>query len=318
MKASFNPGNAQVQHAGKHTRAAAGLLVDSRCVLGEGILWCDRRQVAWWTDIQSSRLWRYRPAGEETSSWRLPDRLGCMALCESGRLLLGLARGLYSLDVDDIESSEVLNPHKLADVPVAASTVRVNDGRADRMGNFVFGTMNEGPHVPRFGRFYQYSHRHGLRPLPLEPVAIANSVCFGLEGDLLYYCDSSRRRIMRCAYDAKTATVGSAEIFARIERPAEPDGATLDRDGRLWSAQWGAGRIVCHGHDGKIESIVEVPVSNPTCLAFSGPSLDRILITTARQGLDELQLQQQPHAGGVHAACIAGAVGLPESRFDDR
>ncbi len=241
-----------------------------------------------------------------------------MALCESGNLLLGLSRGIYSLDVDDIEDSEILHPHKLADVPVAASTVRVNDGRADRSGNFVFGTMNEGPHVPRFGRFYQYSQRHGLRPLPLEPVAIANSVCFGLEGDLLYYCDSSRRRIMRCAYDARAATVGSAEVFATVDRPAEPDGACIDSNGRLWSARWGAGQVVCHAHDGSVEHLVEVPVSNATCVTFGGPALDQIMVTTARQGLDELQLQQQPHAGGVHVARMAGAVGLPESRFDDR
>ncbi|RZA35039.1 MAG: SMP-30/gluconolactonase/LRE family protein [Lysobacteraceae bacterium] len=312
------PRRARPPPAGEHIRAAASLLVDSRCMLGEGILWCDRRQVAWWTDIQSSRLWRYQPEVQETRSWSLPDRLGCMALCESGRLLLGLTRGLYLLDVDDIEASEALDPHRLVEVPVAASTVRVNDGRADRSGNFVFGTMNEGPHVPRFGRFYQYSRRHGLRALPLEPVAIANSVCFGLEGDVLYYCDSSRRRIMRCAYDAKTATVGSAEVFARIEHPAEPDGAAIDRDGRLWSARWAAGQVVCHGQDGSIECVVEVPTRNPTCLAFGGAALDQILITTARQGLDELQLRQQPHAGGVHVASIVDAQGLPESRFDDR
>ncbi|MGH8078979.1 MAG: SMP-30/gluconolactonase/LRE family protein, partial [Lysobacter sp.] len=39
----------------------ATLAVDSRCRLGEGVLWCEREQALWWTDIHSARLWRYRP-----------------------------------------------------------------------------------------------------------------------------------------------------------------------------------------------------------------------------------------------------------------
>lgn len=305
-------------HESSQGEAVADLLVDSRCALGEGIVWCDRRQVAWWTDIESSRLWRYRWVDGNARSWRAPGRVACLALCESGRLLLGMSTGLYSLEVDDIEHADALQPEKLADVPVAAPGVRVNDGRADRSGNFVFGTMDEGPDKRRLGRFHQYSRRHGLRPLALEAVAIANSVCFGLEGDRMYYCDSLQRRIMACGYDAQAGSVGRPEVFAVIEPPAEPDGAAIDREGRLWCAHWAAGRIACHGHDGRIESIVEVPVSNPSCLAFGGPSLDTILITSARIGLNADRLRAEPGAGGLYAANRAGAVGLPEARFDDR
>ena len=38
------------------TTALATLAVDSRCVLGEGILWCDRRRVLYWTDILAAEL----------------------------------------------------------------------------------------------------------------------------------------------------------------------------------------------------------------------------------------------------------------------
>lgn len=305
-------------HAGTAGVASASLRIDSRCELGEGILWCDRQQVAWWTDISASRLWRHRPEEGQTRSWQLPDRAGSLALCESGRLLLGLAGGLHVLDVDDLDEAEAPQPEKWIDVPRAASTVRVNDGRADRSGNFVFGTMNQDPQAQRLGRFYQYSQRHGLRRLALEPVAIANSVCFNLDGDRLYYCDSLQQRIMSCTYDAQTASVGEPEVFARTDAPAVPDGAAIDRDGRLWSAQWGAGRVVCHGETGRIEAIIDVSTDQPTCLAFAGPLLDQILITTAREGLDEARLSRQPGAGGVHLAHIAGVVGLPENRFDDR
>ena len=76
--------------------ARARLAVDSRCRLGEGVLWCERRQALWWTDIQSARLWRHTPGDRRSRYWRLPDRLGSFALCESGRLLLGLANVLLT------------------------------------------------------------------------------------------------------------------------------------------------------------------------------------------------------------------------------
>jgi L-arabinonolactonase len=316
LMATFSPIDSTDPRAGDGD-VAATLLVDSRCLLGESILWCERRQVCWWTDIESSRLWRHTLAEGKTQSWRLPDRLGCLALCESGRLLLGLADSLCMLEIEDIDGVVALHPQKLVGVPLASPMVRVNDGRCDRSGNFVFGTMNEGADRARLGRFHQYSHAHGLRPLELEGVAIANSLCFAPDGRSLYYCDSLQRRIMRCAYGASTASVGSPEVFAEIEPPAEPDGAAIDRDGRLWSAQWAAGRVVCYDEHGRIERTIEVPVSNPSCLAFAGASLDRLLITTARKDLSEAQLHRQPHAGGVYSAHLPAAAGLPETRFAD-
>ena len=296
----------------------AELLVDSRCVLGEGIVWCDRRQVAWWTDIESSRLWRYRWADGNARSWRVPGRVACLALCESGRLLLGMSGGLHALDTEDIEASHALQPLKLVDVPLPAATVRINDGRVDRSGNFVFGSMDERAGRRPLGRFHQYSQRYGLRELAIEPVAIANSICFGLEGDRMYYCDSLQRRIMCCSYDAQAAAVGSPEVFAEIASPAEPDGAAIDRDGRVWSAQWGAGQVVRLGPGGRIECSIEVPAGNPSCLAFGGPAFDQILVTTARSGIEEEGLRMQPHAGGVYRASVVGAVGVPEVRFADQ
>jgi L-arabinonolactonase len=123
---------------------------------------------------------------------------------------------------------------------------------------------------------------------------------------------------MRSQYDAQAAWVGAPEVFAVIDSPAEPDGAAVDCDGRVWSAQWGAGEIVCLGSSGVVECRIAVPASNPSCLAFCGPALDQVLVTTARDGLGEDGWRTQPHAGGVFRASTTGAAGLPESRFDDR
>ena len=117
---------------------------------------------------------------------------------------------------------------------------------------------------------------------------------------------------------ALTDSVDRGQQIVGTATTVWPRPDAIDRAGRLWCVHWAAGRIVCHGHDGRIESIVEVPVSNPSCLAFGGPSLDTILVTSARTGLNGDRLRAEPDAGGVYAAKRTGAVGLPEARFDDR
>jgi L-arabinonolactonase len=293
-------------------RAEARLAVDCRCRLGEGVVWDVRRQVLLWTDIHAARLWQYEPLTGETRNWRLPDRLGSFALCESGCLLLGLAKGLYVAQWRD--GAEQLDLHLLARVDEYPS-LRINDGRTDRLGNFVFGTLNEEADKQAIGRFYQYSASHGLRALDLGGVAIPNSLAFSPDGCTLYFCDTRRREIMMCGYDATSARTGTPRLFARVSAPGWPDGATVDREGRLWSAQWGAGRVVCYRPDGAIEDELAVPTPNPSCPAFGDTKLNTLYITSAREELSAALLEGQPHAGGVYHAELPGVTGLPEERL---
>lgn len=293
----------------------AALQVDARCQLGESILWCERRQVLWWTDIQQARLWQYDPASGQQRQWPLPDRAGSLALCADGGLLLGLAKGLYYLPADAFDGEVLPAPLLYTPVELDRPRHRINDGRCDRDGNFVFGTLNEDAARAPTGAFYQYSHRHGLRALALGGVAIPNSLCFSPEGDRLYFCDSLSRTVRHCRYDAARAWVGEPAVFARVQAPAEPDGATIDRHGQLWSARWGAGQVVCHAADGRVLDVIAVPVAQPTCVAFGGPALDTLFISSAWDGLDDAARVAQPQAGGVFAAQHAGMQGLAEARF---
>src|SRR6476620_6173172 len=158
------------------TQHSATLAVDCRCTLGEGLVWSPRLRSLLWTDIEKSTLWMYRPHDRLTRHWSVPDRVGSFALCESGRLLLGLAKSLAFADLDLAFGSDLPVKSVLPIEPQIART-RINDGRTDRAGNFVFGTMNE-DHRPANGSFYQYSSRFGLRRLDLGGVAIPNSICF--------------------------------------------------------------------------------------------------------------------------------------------
>jgi sugar lactone lactonase YvrE len=57
-----------------------------------------------------------------------------------------------------------------------------------------------------------------------------------------------------------------------------------------------------------------MPVQRPTSCAFGGPAFDRLLITSARIGLDEGELDAQPLAGALFMATPA-VGGLPQPVF---
>ncbi|MBC7989308.1 MAG: SMP-30/gluconolactonase/LRE family protein [Luteimonas sp.] len=289
------------------------LAVDSRCELGECVLWCERRGALFWTDIASARLWMHMPDSGATQHWDLPDRLGCFSLCDDGRLLLGLAKGLFLTDPDGPPGTSLVLQH-VADVERERDDTRINDGRSDRHGNFVFGTKDERDGSAS-GGYYQFSFAHGLRRLALPEAATPNSICFSGDGRTMYFCDSREPEILRCDYDADRAMVSNVRRFTRIDAAgASPDGSIVDAEGCLWNAQWGAARVVRYRSDGSIERSVSIPTKNPSCCTIGGAAFDQLYVTTAREDLSADELARMPHAGGVYRMPLADVRGMPESR----
>jgi L-arabinonolactonase len=284
-------------------------MLEAGNVLGEGIVWCERAQALYWTDIQAATLWRHTPASGETRQWILPERLASFALCEAdGWLLLALASRLAFFRLADGAL------HTVCEVEPDLPT-RCNDGACDRQGRFVFGTLHEpadGGPKQAMGGFWRLHADLTLEKLPLEGVAISNSLAFSPDGGTLYYCDSLARTIRCCDYGD---TVSNPRSFADLRgMSGEPDGSCVDADGGLWNAQWGMGRVVRYTGDGREDCIVPVPASQPTRPAFGGAALDTLYVTSARDGLGSDALAREPLAGALFAARV-GVRGLPEPRF---
>jgi L-arabinonolactonase len=289
-------------------RETASLFVDCRCTLGEGIVWWRERRALLWTDIDGRRLWMHDERG--TRDWSLPDRLGSLAPCESGEVLLALAKGLFVTTVND-GSSDQLTLRPLASIEPDLQSTRANDGRTDRQGNFVFGTMDIRDGHPATGSFYQWSSSHGLRRLELPGVGIANSICFSPDGESMYFCDSPQRRIMRGHYRASEARLEDVRPFVTIP-DGFPDGSVVDAEGCVWNAVWGAGVVRRYTPHGSLEREVVVPAKNPTCVVFGGDAMDELYVTTSRQEMSDEELARTPDAGGVYRLRIPGVTGLPD------
>jgi L-arabinonolactonase len=286
----------------------AEVVVDGKNELGEGVVWSPAHGEVQWTDIIGRRFWAYRPADGRTRSVALPDRLACFAPLGGSSLLAGFAGGL---EVFDLESGA---RRPIAPIEPDRPTTRVNDGKLDRRGRLVFGTMDEDPDGARpIGQVYAYEG--GARPRALlSRVRIANSIAFSPDGRRMYFADTPAKVICCYDYDADSGEIAEAQTFATVSGPGSPDGSTVDADGCLWNAEWGGGRVVRYTPDGRVDRAVVLPSGQVTCCAFGGARLDQLFVTTARTGLDPSTLAGQPHAGALFVI-DAGVAGLADTPF---
>lgn len=281
--------------------------------LGECPLWCERTQTLYWTDIEAARLHAWQAADGPTCQWALPERVGSFALCQqAGQLLLGLASGIALFNL----ASGACGP--LLPVEADEPRTRINDGRCDAQGRFVFGMFNQAADGAPIGHFYRVDGRGpaGLQVerLALPPVAVANAIAFSPDGARMYFTDSPSRQIWCVDYPA-AGPLGRPRRFAMVaEGDAMPDGASVDADGGLWCALWEGGCVLRFDAEGRPTERLALAARRATCPAFGGPALDTLFVTSARVGLDAAALAAQPQAGALFAA-TGVRRGLPERRF---
>lgn len=279
-----------------------------QALLGEGIVWDGRTDSFVWTDIEGRALWRCRWPDGAPERIDLPHRLGSFALTDSPDLIVAaFEQGFATFDLGSGAIGWIARP----ELPPG---VRFNDGRVDRRGRFWAGTMVEDAAAagsPDAGALYMLARRKAEPRV--EGIAISNSLCWSPDGATMYFGDSVAGTIWRYAVD----DLSRREVFARTERGVGPDGATIDSEGCLWSAQWGGSRIARYRPDGALAGTLSLPVSQPSCVAFGGGDLSLLAVTTARVELDDEALARERAAGDV-LIYRTPFRGIPEERVLDK
>lgn len=274
--------------------------------LGEGVVWDPEARVAWWTDIHEKLLYRYAPTARRLTQFKLPERLGSFGLV-AGRddLVCAFESGFACFDPKSLQLQWLHQPRH------AAGNVRFNDGRVDRAGRFWAGSMVEGRGEPS-GQLYCLDR--GTLRSHLSGIGISNSLCFSPDGGHLYFADTPQRTIWRFDLERKTGAISGRQIFAVTPEGCYPDGSNIDADGHLWNAQWAGGRVVRYAPDGSISGGIDLPVSQPTCVAFGGDDLDLLFVTTAREQLKPEALAREPQAGNLFIYQLS-VRGLADCRY---
>jgi sugar lactone lactonase YvrE len=161
---------------------------------------------------------------------------------------------------------------------------RMNDGVADPAGRFWAGSMaSDG--TPGAGSLYR-TDPDGTVTRVLDGLTIANGPAFTADGTTMYLADTAVGTILRCRVDPVSGDLsGLPETFARLrDGEGSPDGMTVDEEGCLWVALWGAGTVRRYHPDGRLLRTVTVPAPHPTSVCLH-PDGHRLFVTSARYGV---------------------------------
>jgi L-arabinonolactonase len=290
-------------------RMTAEVVVECGDELGECPVWDPGRSELLWTDIHGRRLHRLTSDGA-AFELALDDRLCSFAVAGGGDLVAAFTKRVARLD------RYTGAAHELHPVETELAATRCNDGRPDRHGGFVFGTMDE-QNDPRqsLGSFYHWDAERGPK-LIRAGVAIANGVCFSPDGLTIYYADSPLGTIWRASYEPVTGIADDESVFVGPDPDVpgdtgSPDGSAVDENGCIWNARWGAWGIARFTPAGVLDTIIDVPVPQPSAVAFGGDDLGTLYITTAREHMQPGDPRYE--LSGALFAVTPGVTGIADT-----
>lgn len=291
-------------------------LLDCRDKLGEGCFWDAETQTLWWLDaIVPSAIHRLHVASGAYRRWQFDEMVTAMAKRRDGTLIVGSAKGVNFFDPD----TGALTPVTRVDADKPFN--RGNDGACDAMGRFWFGTMMnnvgtfgaEMPITASTGTLYRIDADGAATPMQAG-VGVSNGPCWSPDDRTFYFTDSMAQIIWAYDFDLGAGTISSRRVLSDTKDYGYPDGATVDRDGYIWSARWEGSCVLRIDPRGRIDRIVPMPAKRVTNVCFGGRRLDTLYVTTSRLHVPEDHLRRYPLQGGLF--CFdPGVTGFEKHAF---
>lgn len=266
------------------------ILSQRPCHLGEGPSFDTVDGTLYWFDILGKKLLGLNAASGRESEIILPKMGSAVFSVDGDRQLILMEDGFHVR----YRQSGVM---ALA-VPVEADNMvtRSNDARSHACGAIWFGTMGRKAEKGA-GSIYHFFKGKVTRLYP--DITIPNSICFSPDGATAYFADTKAEKIMRVAIDPANALPnGEPQVFYdHTGGEGGIDGSIVDADGVLWNARWGAASVDAYSPDGKRIRSIAIPAKQPSCPAFYGKNMNRLVVTSAFEGYSEDDKAADPDCG---------------------
>ena len=290
----------------------ATVISESRDQVGESPVWSVAEQALYWVDIEGGLIRRLDWAHRTALSWRMPERVGCIALSAQGGVVAAMETGVFAVQ---LMAEGAVRLSCLATVQHPLVNMRFNDGRCDAMGRFWVSTMCMDMSLAApVGALYCLDES-GLGQPRVDGLITPNGIAFSADGATAYLSDShpSVQKIWAFDFAAPAGELTNRRLFADMtDLPGRPDGAAVDVHGCYWICGNDAGVVHCFSPQGELLRSLAVPVPKPSMCAFGGPQLDQLLVTSI---LPASESSAQPGLNGAVFALDAGVTGLAEPQF---
>lgn len=265
-------------------------LFNTHNTLGEGPLWHPTQSCLYWVDIEAGHLYQSDSALQTFTHILFETSLGAFCFSKTGGFILATGQGFLAWDGHKTRS--IWNP-----LPNRKG-VRLNDGKVDPAGRFWAGGIDTDQCKAALYRLDPDGSQHTL----LQNLGIANGLGWSPDRKIMYFTDSYQYTIFAFDYDQETGAIQNQRSFIQLPKTSAeivPDGLCVDAEGCIWSAQWNGWQVIRYSPRGEPILTVKVPAQRVTSCCFGGEKGDLLFITSARAGLSEAALADQPFAGGV-------------------
>ncbi|WP_076418163.1 SMP-30/gluconolactonase/LRE family protein [Colwellia sp. UCD-KL20] len=261
---------------------------DTHCSLGESPLWHKATSTLFWLDIEEQQLFSYQSLSNQSEQAfkqiTLSAKVSFIAETNDPEVLIGLAD--FGIVLININSHKVDCVQPFPDHEGISN--RANDGGISPQGHLFFGTMDNEARNNN-GSLYAFDGR--LQCLESN-ILVPNLFAF-IDDSNFFFADSLNNQIEHCTLEhglLENSTTNNKKLTRQhwVSTPEGvfPDGGCLDKQGGLWSAQWGASQVVRYSlQDKTITDIIHLPELQVTSCCFIGENLDQLFITTAVEGL---------------------------------
>ncbi|CAL8113463.1 unnamed protein product [Orchesella dallaii] len=247
----------------------------STSLVGEGPHWNADKQELYYVDIYGRSVNRYVPATGERTRVGIDEGNVSMVMPVQGqenRYVISVGKTLQLMEWDG-RSASPSSLTTMFTVEPDNPGILFNDGKCDTKGRLWAGTASAQP----IGSLYRVTNT--IQQMESN-VGTSNG---------------NRRTV----FDFNTS--GQSGL---------PDGMNIDSDDNLWVACWGESQIIqVDPTVGRKINSISLPASKITSIAFGGPNLDVMYVTSTSDGLSDAQKLEQPAAGSLFQITNTGARG---------
>lgn len=286
-------------------------VVNYACLLGEGPLWDTINKILLWVDIEAGDIHQYSPVRNEHKITKVGHLISAVALKSSGAIIATLQNGFANVNIKNNTIEYISQPE------LHLNNNRFNDGKCDPAGRFWAGSMDYISGKEKAGSLYVLDTDLSVS-CKISDVTCSNGLAWSSDHTMFYYIDTPTQQVVAYNYNIITGEISNKRVIITIPKEnGYPDGMTIDQEGMLWIALWEGWKVLRYNpHTGEKLFELHLPVARVTSCTFGGDTLEDLYVTTAKTGLNERELQQQPLAGFLFVYQNTGFRGSKPSTFN--
>ncbi|KRF99328.1 uncharacterized protein Dwil_GK11687 [Drosophila willistoni] len=290
-------------------------LPDSYAFLGEGPHWDVARQSLYYVDLERAGIHRYDYKENKVYKAYIENETFATFIIpiegNKKEFAVGCDRRVSIVNWDGVSPGARV-VRTLFEVQSDLKDNRLNDAKVDPRGRWFGGTMCRTGNVfiQRKGELYMWQAGGEVNVIKSD-VGISNGLAWDEKAKKFYYVDTNDYEVKAFDYNVETGGVCNSTVIydfrgAKSEDNLQPDGMAIDTDGNIYVATFnGAAVYKVDPRNSELLLKIEIPTKQITSVAFGGPNLDILYVTTAAKH------EQPVPAGTTFKVTGLNAKGLP-------